>query len=172
MSVMVRRHELSDAEWAVLSRFLPASGVAGRPRSGDRRVLNGIVWKLRTGTSWRDVPERYGSWRTLYTRLEWRRRPTPSPCVGGRAADDGRHETGERRRRRAEECASHSRSTPNAPASHAVGVQLAARVACAGQVRVVIPLVLGTDGAEAVLEAVDQAVGKESATRYPATSCR
>ncbi|MFI2751355.1 transposase, partial [Kitasatospora sp. NPDC018623] len=58
MSVMVRRHELSDAEWAVLSRFLPASGVAGRPRSDDRLVLNGIVWKLRTGTSWRDVPER------------------------------------------------------------------------------------------------------------------
>ncbi|MFB8243307.1 IS5 family transposase [Kitasatospora purpeofusca] len=66
---MVRRHELSDAEWAVLSRFLPASGVAGRPRSDDRLVLNGIVWKLRTGTSWRDVPERYGSWQTLYTRF-------------------------------------------------------------------------------------------------------
>ncbi|MFB6890956.1 IS5 family transposase [Kitasatospora sp. NPDC056327] len=66
---MVRRHELSDAEWAVLSRFLPASGVAGRPRSDDRLVLNGIVWKLRTGTSWRDVPERNGSWQTLYTRF-------------------------------------------------------------------------------------------------------
>ncbi|MFF4818190.1 IS5 family transposase [Kitasatospora sp. NPDC001309] len=65
----MRRHELSDAEWAVLSRFLPASGVAGRPRSDDRLVLNGIVWKLRTGTSWRDVPERYGSWQTLYTRF-------------------------------------------------------------------------------------------------------
>lgn len=69
MFAMVRRHELSDAEWAVLSRFLPASGVAGRPRSDDRLVLNGIVWKLRTGTSWRDVPERYGSWQTLYTRF-------------------------------------------------------------------------------------------------------
>ncbi|MFC5663830.1 IS5 family transposase [Kitasatospora misakiensis] len=69
MVVVVGRHELSDAEWAVLSRFLPASGVAGRPRSDDRLVLNGIVWKLRTGTSWRDVPERYGSWQTLYTRF-------------------------------------------------------------------------------------------------------
>ncbi|MFD7453226.1 transposase [Kitasatospora sp. NPDC059827] len=58
-----------DAEWAVLSRFLPTSRVAGRPRSDDRLVLNGIVWKLRTGTSWRDVPERYGSWQTLYTRF-------------------------------------------------------------------------------------------------------
>ncbi|WP_371129462.1 IS5 family transposase [Streptomyces sp. TLI_105] len=66
---MVRRHELSDAEWAVLSRFLPSSGTAGRPRADDRLVLNGIVWKLRTGSAWRDVPERYGSWQTLYTRF-------------------------------------------------------------------------------------------------------
>ncbi|GLW71392.1 transposase [Kitasatospora phosalacinea] len=66
---MIRRHELSDAEWAVLSRFLPSSGTAGRPRSDDRVVLNGIVWKLRTGSAWRDVPERYGSWQTLYTRF-------------------------------------------------------------------------------------------------------
>jgi transposase len=69
MLVMVRRHELSDAEWAVLSRLLPSSGTAGRPRSDDRLVLNGIVWKLRTGSAWRDVPERYGSWQTLYTRF-------------------------------------------------------------------------------------------------------
>ncbi|GJF32462.1 transposase [Kitasatospora sp. NE20-6] len=65
---VVRRHELSDVEWEVLSRFLPRSGT-GRPRADDRVVLNGIVWKLRTGTAWRDVPGRYGSWQTLYTRF-------------------------------------------------------------------------------------------------------
>ncbi|WP_431684107.1 IS5 family transposase [Kitasatospora sp. KL5] len=65
----MRRHGLSDAGWAVLSRFLPSSGTAGRPRGDDRVVLNGIVWKLRTGSAWRDVPERYGSWQTLYTRF-------------------------------------------------------------------------------------------------------
>lgn len=69
MCVVVRRHELSDVEWAALSRFLPGSGTVGRPRSDDRVVLNGIVWKLRTGSAWRDVPERYGSWQTLYTRF-------------------------------------------------------------------------------------------------------
>ncbi|WP_406517421.1 IS5 family transposase [Streptomyces sp. NBC_00134] len=63
---MVRRHELSDEEWDVLSRLLPRAET-GRPRRDDRVVLNGIVWKLRTGSAWRDVPERYGSWRTLYT---------------------------------------------------------------------------------------------------------
>ena len=66
---VVRRHELSDAEWAVLSGLLPSSGTTGRSRSDDRLLLNGIVCKLRTGTAWRDVPERYGSWQTLYTRF-------------------------------------------------------------------------------------------------------
>lgn len=65
---MVRRHELSDLEWEALNALLPRSS-SGRPLLDDRRVLNGIVWKLRTGTAWRDVPARYGSWRTLYTRF-------------------------------------------------------------------------------------------------------
>ncbi|MFI8880244.1 transposase [Streptomyces sp. NPDC055243] len=43
--------------------------VAGRKRLDDRRVLNGIVWKFRTGTAWRNVPERYGPWATLETRF-------------------------------------------------------------------------------------------------------
>lgn len=51
---MVRRHELTDVEWEVLSGLLPRSS-SGRPRLDDRRVLNGIVWKLRTGSAWRDV---------------------------------------------------------------------------------------------------------------------
>lgn len=41
----------------------------GRKRLDDRTVLNGIVWKFRTGTAWRDVPEWYGSWATLHTRF-------------------------------------------------------------------------------------------------------
>ncbi|MFG2639254.1 transposase, partial [Streptomyces sp. NPDC048362] len=64
MLVVVHRHEPSDAEWAVLLRLLPSSGTVGRARSGDRLILNGIVWKLRTGSAWRDVPEGYGSWQT------------------------------------------------------------------------------------------------------------
>ncbi|MFZ4178286.1 transposase [Streptomyces griseoincarnatus] len=49
-------------------RLLPES-LRGRKRLDDRRVLNGIVWKFRTGTAWRDVPERYGPWATLHTRF-------------------------------------------------------------------------------------------------------
>ncbi|WP_327270760.1 transposase [Streptomyces sp. NBC_01218] len=59
MSCTVRRHEPSDAEREVLSGLLPAP-LTGRPRRDDRLVLNGIVWKLRTRSAWRDVHERYG----------------------------------------------------------------------------------------------------------------
>ncbi|GAA2115533.1 hypothetical protein GCM10009802_15560 [Streptomyces synnematoformans] len=48
--------------------LLPRPG-RGRKRLDDRRVLNGIVWKFRTGTAWRDVPEQYGPWATLHTRF-------------------------------------------------------------------------------------------------------
>jgi transposase len=65
---VIRRHELSDGEWEFVRPLLPVSS-RGRKRLDDRRVLNGIVWKLRTGTAWRDVPERYGPWATLHTRF-------------------------------------------------------------------------------------------------------
>jgi transposase len=65
---MRRRHELSDAEWARLQPRLPPPK-PGRPRTDDRRVLNGILWKLATGAPWRDLPERYGPWQSVYTRF-------------------------------------------------------------------------------------------------------
>jgi transposase len=67
--VVIRRYELSDAEWDVLSVLLPPVVRGGRPRLDDRRVLNGISWKVRSGAPWRDVPARYGSWRSIYTRF-------------------------------------------------------------------------------------------------------
>lgn len=65
----MRRYELSDDEWAVVEPFLPPPRVGGRPRDDDRRVLNAIVWKIRSGAAWRDVPARYGSWQSVYTRF-------------------------------------------------------------------------------------------------------
>ncbi|AQW48372.1 hypothetical protein SHXM_01835 [Streptomyces hygroscopicus] len=35
----------------------------------DRQVINGMVYKIRTGIAWRDLPERYGPWKTVYTRF-------------------------------------------------------------------------------------------------------
>jgi transposase len=72
------RFDLSDAEWAVIAPLLP-NKPRGVPRTDDRRVLNGIFWTLRTGSPWRDLPERYGPTRrsTIATTAA-----TPVRCGG------------------------------------------------------------------------------------------
>lgn len=65
---MRRRHELSDAEWERLGPLLPPH-TSGKARKDDRLVVNGILWKLATGVPWRDLPERYGPWQSVYTRF-------------------------------------------------------------------------------------------------------
>ena len=65
---MIRRHELTDLEWELLAPLIPRAAT-GRPRVPDRQVINGMVYKIRTGVSWRDLPERYGPWQTVYTRF-------------------------------------------------------------------------------------------------------
>ncbi|SDX97161.1 Transposase [Albimonas donghaensis] len=68
----MRRHELTDREWAIIQPLLPQKS-RGVPRVDDRRVINGILWRFRAGTPWRDVPERYGPRTTLYNRFtRWR----------------------------------------------------------------------------------------------------
>jgi transposase len=67
------RYELSDFEWSVIKPML-RNKPRGMPRVDDRRVLNGIVWVLRSGAPWRDLPEIYGSCTTCYNRfVRWRR---------------------------------------------------------------------------------------------------
>ncbi|MGM0361875.1 IS5 family transposase [Streptomyces griseoaurantiacus] len=66
--VGVHRYELTDQEWELLAPLIPRAST-GRPRVEDRRVINGMVYKIRTGISWRDLPERYGPWKTVYTRF-------------------------------------------------------------------------------------------------------
>ncbi len=65
----VGRGELTDMAWAVLEPLLPANGRRGQQWADHRRVLNGILWKLRTGSPWRDLPERYPPWQTCHARL-------------------------------------------------------------------------------------------------------
>ncbi|MEW1569294.1 transposase [Streptomyces sp. NPDC093509] len=54
---MIRRHELTDLEWELLAPLIPRAAT-GRPRVPDRQVTNGMVYKIRTGVSWPDLPER------------------------------------------------------------------------------------------------------------------
>jgi len=62
----MRRDELTDEQWALLKEILPSGSARGRPRRDLREVLNAIFWLLRTGAPWRDLPERYGPWQSVY----------------------------------------------------------------------------------------------------------
>ena len=68
-----RRYELTDQEWSIISPLLP-NKPRGVPRVDDRRVLNGILWRFRTGSPWAEIPERYGPPTTCYNRfVRWSR---------------------------------------------------------------------------------------------------
>jgi transposase len=71
----MRRYELTDEQWAKLEPLLPKEGGHwGRPREDNRRIVNGMIWILRSGAPWRDLPERYGPWKSIYTRFyRWSR---------------------------------------------------------------------------------------------------
>jgi transposase len=61
---------LSDAVWARLSPLLPPQRPrTGRPARDHRTILNAILWVLRTGAPWRDLPERFGPWATVWSRF-------------------------------------------------------------------------------------------------------
>jgi transposase len=72
---MVGRGELTEAAWGIIAPLLPTStGRRGGQWRDHRTVINGILWKLRTGAPWRDLSECYGSWQTCADRLyRWRR---------------------------------------------------------------------------------------------------
>lgn len=68
-----RRYELTDQEWSILAPLLP-NKPRGVARVDDRRVLNGILWRFRTGSPWAEIPERYGPPTTCYNRfVRWRK---------------------------------------------------------------------------------------------------
>ena len=67
------RFDLTDFEWSVIQPLLPNKS-RGVPRVDDRRVLNGIFWRLRTGAPWADIPSRYGPHTTCVNRFNrWRK---------------------------------------------------------------------------------------------------
>ncbi|WP_435886718.1 IS5 family transposase [Streptomyces microflavus] len=66
---MAGRGELTDAAWGRIEPLLPQVDGRGRPWRDHRQVVNGVLWRLRTGAPWRDLPERYGPWQTVYERF-------------------------------------------------------------------------------------------------------
>jgi transposase len=71
----MKRHELTDEQWALVEPHVPLSTArTGRPASDRRTQLNGIFWILSTGAPWRDLPELFGPWQTVYDHFrKWRK---------------------------------------------------------------------------------------------------
>ena len=71
----MNRGDLTNEQWEQLEPALPPQKPnTGRPNLDHRQVMNGILWVLRTGAPWRDIPERYGKWTTVYSRFQrWRK---------------------------------------------------------------------------------------------------
>lgn len=66
---MVRQGQLSDEFWAIVEPLLPSSqGRRGRPWADHRQVMEGICWRYRTGSPWRDLPKEFGPWQTVWKR--------------------------------------------------------------------------------------------------------
>ena len=66
----MRRHELSEEQWNRIKDFLPPERKVGtgRPAKDNRIMLHGMIYWLNTGVPWRDLPERFGPWKSVYTR--------------------------------------------------------------------------------------------------------
>lgn len=66
----MKRYELSDAQWERVAPLLPGkAGDPGRTGTDNRLFVNGVLWVLRSGAHWRDLPERYGKWKTAHKRF-------------------------------------------------------------------------------------------------------
>lgn len=65
----MRRHELTDEQWYEISPYLPGRKCdPGRTAKDNRRFINAVLWIARTGAPWRDLPERFGNWNSVFQR--------------------------------------------------------------------------------------------------------
>lgn len=64
------RHRLTDQQWELIADVFPEPAATGRPPVNPRKMMEGILWRLRTGSPWRDVPEKYGPWKTVYNHFD------------------------------------------------------------------------------------------------------
>jgi transposase len=66
----MRRYELEDHQWEKISDLFPSNdSKRGAPWKDHRKMLNGMFWILCSGAPWRDLPSRYGKWKTVYDRF-------------------------------------------------------------------------------------------------------
>ena len=66
------RAQLTDGEWEFIESFLPIGRFGPYPEQ-LREQFEGVIWRFRTGSQWREMPERFGAWQTVYNRfMRWR----------------------------------------------------------------------------------------------------
>jgi putative transposase len=66
---MKRRHEVSDEQWVQIEPHLPGKpGDPGRTGEDNRLFVNAVLWIAKTGAPWRDLPERFGNWNSVFQR--------------------------------------------------------------------------------------------------------
>ena len=70
---MPKRHDLTDQQWQLIADLFPAQKRGGR-WADHPTMINGVLWRLRTGAPWPDLPERHGPWQTVYHRFSQMRR--------------------------------------------------------------------------------------------------
>ena len=71
----MKRYELTKEQWERIKPLLPpeTTGKRGRPRKDNRTMVNGMLWIARSGAQWRELPEAYGPWQSVYARFaKWR----------------------------------------------------------------------------------------------------
>lgn len=67
---MAKRYELSEEQWEKIEGMLPGKAQdPGRSGADNRVFVNGVLWVLRSGAHWHDLPERYGKWKTVHKRF-------------------------------------------------------------------------------------------------------
>jgi len=67
---MAKRYELNDQQWARISDILPGKkSDPGRTARDNRLFVNGVLWILRSGAQWDELPERYGNWKSVHKRF-------------------------------------------------------------------------------------------------------
>ena len=71
----MRRHALSDDQWRRLQRVLPKQRTGPASELGDRIFVEAVLYRAKTGLPWRDLPERFGPWKSVYNRFSnWARK--------------------------------------------------------------------------------------------------
>ena len=65
----MHRHALTDEQWARLRELLPKKRQGPRSKLGDRQFIDAVLYRAKTGVPWRDLPERFGPWKTIYNRF-------------------------------------------------------------------------------------------------------